>query len=132
MRFRCRHFAFSLVSLYTTVVLLHKNINLVRPYLSIAMDLGSDGNAGFHALERLYNLNIDQANDQNHGCNCDWKQMENDVGAKAMMTLNVVAWNINFWAEKRRGSTTTSISILPSEKLYEKPEHYPALQQPLR
>ena len=71
MRFRCRHFAFSLVSLYTTVVLLHKNINLDRPYLSIAMDLGSDGNAGFHALERLYNLNIDQANDQNHGCNCD-------------------------------------------------------------
>ena len=58
------------------------------------MDLGSDGNSGFHALERKFELNIDQAGDQNHNLQNDWKQMEADLGATAMMTLNCVRFNV--------------------------------------
>ena len=41
------------------------------PYLGIAMDLGSDGLTGYYGLERLFELNVDQWNDQSHGTNCD-------------------------------------------------------------
>ena len=65
---------------YTLYDIYDNNVNAViqkikvsRPHANIAMDLGSDGNSGFHALERNFFLNIDQINDQNHGCNCDWK-----------------------------------------------------------
>ena len=58
------------------------------------MDLGSDGNCGYHALERKYGLNIDQAGDQNHNLQNDWKNMEADIGATAMMTLNCVRFNV--------------------------------------
>ena len=44
-----------------------------RPHLSIAQDLGSDGNSGFFALERLFGINSDQFNDGSHGLNCDFR-----------------------------------------------------------
>ena len=64
------------------------------PYARIAMDLGSDGNSGYHALERKFGLNMDQAGDQNHNLQNGWKQMEADFGATAMMALNCVRFNV--------------------------------------
>eukprot|EP00974_Lingulodinium_polyedra_P054972 5287603-Lingulodinium_polyedra.AAC.1 len=42
------------------------------PYAAFAMDLGSDGNSGYHSLERHFGLNIDQWNDWSHGANRDY------------------------------------------------------------
>ena len=41
------------------------------PHLSVGMDLGSDGNTGYHALDRLLCLNVDMFNDGSHGCSRD-------------------------------------------------------------
>ena len=45
------------------------------PHFACAMDLGSDGNCAFHALERHYGLNCDQHKDQSHGVDRDWDLM---------------------------------------------------------
>lgn len=41
------------------------------PYVGISSDLGSDANAGYYALERLFELNCDQYNDVSHGLTRD-------------------------------------------------------------
>ena len=58
------------------------------------MDLGSDGNSGYHGLERKYLLNVDLFNDQNHGCNCDWSTMLSVMKANSLMVLNCVRYNL--------------------------------------
>ena len=69
-------------------------MGLRRPYAVIPMDLGSDGNSGFHALERLWKLNVDQFNDQNHGVQRDWDNMLCELNAKGLMVLNTVRYNL--------------------------------------
>jgi hypothetical protein len=70
------------------------------PWAGIAMDLGSDGNTGYHGLERHFSLNIDQFNDQSHGVGCDWDLLLNSVQAKSMWVLMAVAWNTPFGPRK--------------------------------
>ena len=62
--------------------------------MALAMDLGSDGNSGYHAGERYFKLDWDQWNDQNHGACCDWNLAPGDVNARALMILNCVKWNL--------------------------------------
>lgn len=64
------------------------------------MDLGADGNSGYHALERYWSLNCDMYNDQSHGACCDWDGMLKSVGAKTMWILMVVSWNMPFGPRK--------------------------------
>lgn len=66
------------------------------PYTAVAMDLGSDGNSGYHAMERTWSLNCDQYNDQSHGVNCDWSLMLGAVGARSMWILMLISWNMPF------------------------------------
>lgn len=64
------------------------------PYLAVSQDLGSDGNCGYHAMERHWRLNCDQWNDQSHGCACDWDQMLRHMGIKSFWVLMVVSYNM--------------------------------------
>ena len=67
-----------------------------EPPAAIAQDLGSEGNTGFHALEREFKLNTEQWNDQNHANNCDWNGMMGSMGMVGAQLLNIVGWNIPF------------------------------------
>ena len=64
------------------------------PHLNVAMDLGSDGNCGFHALERRFRLNIDQWNDPAHGCHRDLDLSIGAVGLHGFWLLLVVSMNM--------------------------------------
>ena len=87
------------------------------------MDLGSDGNAGFHGLERKLKLNVDAFNDQSHGINCDWNQMLVDNRCRSLMVLNCVRWNLphgprkgeNLRAHQFKGCLSKAYAKLPSQ-----------------
>lgn len=64
------------------------------PWVGIAMDLGSDGNCAYWALERMWKLNCDQYNDQSHGINCDHTLMLKSCGLHGLWCLMVVSWNM--------------------------------------
>ena len=61
-----------------------------EPHVAVAMDVGSDGNAGYHGLERLFNFNTEQRGDQNHASNCDWAGMSGAMNMTGTQLLNIV------------------------------------------
>ena len=71
-----------------------------RPHINFPMDLGSDGNTGFHGLQNHFRLNTDQYADQNHNCNNDWNGLLGEVGARGMMILNCTCWNLKHGPSK--------------------------------
>ena len=66
------------------------------PWVGIAIDLGSSGVTGLNAFERLFKLNCDLFNDQNHACNCDWNGMLNHTKMMGWMILNLTSFNVPF------------------------------------
>ena len=64
------------------------------PHLSVGIDLGSDGNTGFHGLERWLLLNIDLWNDGSHGCNRDFSNIVNALGLWGFALCLMLSMNL--------------------------------------
>ena len=63
------------------------------PYLSIAMDLGPKGLAGYNSMERFFGLNVDKMPDHAHGCNRDFDMSLARMGLKGFWMIMMVVWN---------------------------------------
>ena len=68
------------------------------PHFGLTFDLGSDGNSGYHALERRddFKLNCDKDPDPCHGANRStiWSLQQADLWAFWLCML--IAWNVEF------------------------------------
>jgi hypothetical protein len=71
-----------------------------QPHFAVAMDLGSDGVAGYYGLERRHALNCDLWNDQDHGTNCDWDLLLGVLQSKSLWVLMLVDWNMPYGPRK--------------------------------
>lgn len=66
------------------------------PHLSVGMDLGSDGLAGHHFLERRELLNTDATPDVSHGGNRDVINMLHGCNVFQLRLLWVISMNLAF------------------------------------
>lgn len=64
------------------------------PSLTIAMDLGSDGNSAFHALAYKWQANVIQWADGSHGANRDFNLLLNKLHLKNFWVLMCCSWNL--------------------------------------
>lgn len=96
------------------------------PYISISMDLGSDGNCGYHSLERHFAVNCDQFNDPNHGCNRDYDLAVKSVGLWGFALCVLIHMNLPFGPQRndqRRHEIRTIMERCYAEN--EAPEQVP-------
>ena len=63
------------------------------PYIALPMDLGSNGNSGYHALERHFKINTDQHNDPQHGCHRDLDNTLTQMQCSSYWFLQLIASN---------------------------------------
>ena len=70
------------------------------PYLSLGMDLGSDGLCGSSALEYRYALNFDRWPDPAQGCHNDVSLMLSRNGLNGFILCMVISWNLKFGPDK--------------------------------